>query len=75
MGTVVLVRHGETEWNDEQRVQGWAPVGLNERGRVQGPRSASISQTGTMSTGSLRRICGAQSRRSGKYGVRWTSTT
>ncbi|MFC7211999.1 histidine phosphatase family protein [Natronoarchaeum sp. GCM10025321] len=36
MGTVVLVRHGETEWNDEQRVQGWAPVGLNERGRVQG---------------------------------------
>ncbi|MCL9812344.1 histidine phosphatase family protein [Natranaeroarchaeum aerophilus] len=36
MGTVVLVRHGETAWNDEHRVQGWAPVGLNDRGREQG---------------------------------------
>ncbi len=36
MGTVVLVRHGETAWNDEHRVQGWAPVGLNDRGRAQG---------------------------------------
>lgn len=36
MGTIVLVRHGETAWNDEHRVQGWAPVGLNDRGREQG---------------------------------------
>lgn len=36
MGTIVLVRHGETSWNDEHRVQGWAPVGLNDRGREQG---------------------------------------
>lgn len=36
MGTVVLVRHGETAWNDKERVQGWAPVGLNDRGRKQG---------------------------------------
>jgi probable phosphoglycerate mutase len=35
MGTVVMVRHGETDWNAERRVQGWAPSGLNDRGRRQ----------------------------------------
>ncbi|PSP73444.1 histidine phosphatase family protein [Halobacteriales archaeon QS_3_64_16] len=35
MATVLLLRHGETEWNREQRVQGWAPVPLDERGREQ----------------------------------------
>lgn len=35
MSTVVLVRHGETAWNDDRRIQGWAPVGLNDRGRAQ----------------------------------------
>lgn len=35
MRTVLLVRHGETNWNAERRLQGWAPVGLSERGREQ----------------------------------------
>lgn len=35
MTTVVLVRHGETDWNAEHRMQGWAPVPLNEQGRAQ----------------------------------------
>lgn len=35
MRTVLLCRHGETEWNAERRLQGWAPVGLSERGREQ----------------------------------------
>lgn len=35
MATVLLVRHGETLWNRERRLQGWAPVGLSERGRDQ----------------------------------------
>jgi len=35
MGTVVLVRHGETNWNAERRIQGWAPSPLNEEGRRQ----------------------------------------
>lgn len=30
---VLAVRHGETRWNREGRVQGWAPASLNERGR------------------------------------------
>lgn len=35
MTRVVAVRHGETDWNREGRLQGWAPVPLNERGRKQ----------------------------------------
>ena len=35
MTRVVLVRHGETDWNAESRMQGWAPVPLNDRGRAQ----------------------------------------
>ena len=38
MATLVLVRHGETTWNRERRVQGWAPVGLTEHGREQATR-------------------------------------
>ncbi|PSQ04963.1 histidine phosphatase family protein [Halobacteriales archaeon QS_6_71_20] len=35
MGTILLCRHGETIWNRERRVQGWAPTSLTERGREQ----------------------------------------
>ncbi len=35
MTTIVAVRHGETAWNREGRMQGWAPVTLNDRGREQ----------------------------------------
>jgi probable phosphoglycerate mutase len=35
MTTAVVVRHGQTDWNSEGRMQGWAPVPLNERGREQ----------------------------------------
>ena len=33
--TVVAVRHGETDWNRNGRLQGWAPVPLNDTGREQ----------------------------------------
>ncbi|WP_135303408.1 histidine phosphatase family protein [Haloarcula amylovorans] len=35
MSTVLVVRHGETAWNREGRVQGWAPTELTDRGREQ----------------------------------------
>jgi broad specificity phosphatase PhoE len=33
--TLVLVRHGETDWNRERRVQGHTDVPLNAEGRLQ----------------------------------------
>src|SRR5581483_11305534 len=35
MTTLLLVRHGETDWNAERRWQGHADVPLNARGREQ----------------------------------------
>lgn len=35
MTTVVLLRHGETDWNRDGRVQGWAASPLNDSGREQ----------------------------------------
>lgn len=35
MGIVLLARHGETDWNAEQRFQGHADRPLNARGRAQ----------------------------------------
>jgi broad specificity phosphatase PhoE len=38
--TLLLVRHGETDWNAERRFQGHADVPLNARGREQAQRLA-----------------------------------
>ena len=32
MHTVVLLRHGESAWNQENRFTGWTDVGLTEKG-------------------------------------------
>jgi probable phosphoglycerate mutase len=37
-GRILLVRHGETDWNREGRLQGWAPSSLTDRGRNQARR-------------------------------------
>jgi len=35
MRTLVLLRHGESTWNQENRFTGWTDVDLSERGRVE----------------------------------------
>ena len=41
-GALVLVRHGQSTWNDENRFTGWANVPLNERGRQEARDAAVI---------------------------------
>jgi len=35
MATVIAVRHGQTTWNRERRIQGWTDSSLTDRGRRQ----------------------------------------
>lgn len=42
MAYLVLVRHGESEWNAKSLWTGWTDVGLTERGRMQARTTASL---------------------------------
>jgi 2,3-bisphosphoglycerate-dependent phosphoglycerate mutase len=39
MSTMIMVRHGESEWNAEGLFTGWVDVGLSDRGRAEAGRS------------------------------------
>lgn len=43
MTRLVLIRHGESEWNVVRRVQGQSGTGLSERGRRQAARTAQLT--------------------------------
>ena len=32
---LILVRHGETSWNEQKKIQGISDIGLNDRGNEQ----------------------------------------
>lgn len=59
MPTVLLLRHGETDWNVERRIQGWGPIPLNRAGREQADRAgrhlASAHDVDRLVTSDLRR--------------------
>ena len=40
--TLVLLRHGESEWNAKNLFTGWVDVGLTEKGRAEAARSGTL---------------------------------
>ena len=33
MNNLILVRHGQSQWNKEKRFTGWADIGLTQQGQ------------------------------------------
>jgi len=46
MYTLVLLRHGQSTWNLENRFTGWTDVGLTEQGRSEALDSGSCFREG-----------------------------
>ncbi len=42
MGTLVLIRHGQSQWNLENRFTGWVDVPLTDDGRAEARRGAAL---------------------------------
>src|ERR1700758_3525448 len=42
VGTLVLLRHGESEWNAKNLFTGWVDVDLTEKGRAEAIRSGEL---------------------------------
>ena len=40
--TLVLLRHGESEWNAKNLFTGWVDVHLNEKGIAEGKKAAEL---------------------------------
>ena len=38
----ILVRHGESTWNQENKFTGWADVGLSEKGEQEAKEAAKL---------------------------------
>ena len=59
MGTLLVARHGETTWNRDGRIQGWAPSRLTD----QGQRQASALGTWLDDSYSVDRVLASDLRR------------
>ena len=46
MHTLVLLRHGESDWNRENRFTGWVDVDLSDRGRAEAKSAAALLTAG-----------------------------
>jgi len=46
MKTLVLLRHGESIWNQENRFTGWVDVDLSERGMAEARKAGELLKKG-----------------------------
>jgi 2,3-bisphosphoglycerate-dependent phosphoglycerate mutase len=42
MGKLILLRHGESQWNSENRFTGWIDIGLTEKGKKEAYESGKL---------------------------------
>ena len=42
MGKIILLRHGESEWNQQNRFTGWEDVPLTQKGVEEARRAANL---------------------------------
>ncbi len=49
MSTLVLLRHGESDWNRENRFTGWTDVDLSEKGIAEAQQAAKLLREGNFS--------------------------
>lgn len=61
MTTLTLVRHGETDWNAQGRIQGSSDIPLNDTGRTQA-RQAAVALRDTVHEGPVVVACSDMSR-------------
>jgi len=84
--TLVLLRHGQSTWNLENRFTGWTDVDLTEQGRQEARTAGEVLRDDGFTfdvayTSVLRRaiktlwiVSGARSRRCGSCWRRWSSS-
>ena len=63
MYKIVLLRHGESQWNKENRFTGWADVGLTEQGMREAKQAAALLSTAGFAFDLVRRDQTGRSRR------------
>ena len=76
MYKLVLIRHGESTWNKENRFTGWVDVDLTEQGRNEAYQAGELlKEAGYTFDIAYRRCSSARSARCGTCRTRWTSCT
>ena len=74
MARVILIRHGQTGWNKQERFRGWADIDLNDTGRRQAEAAARrVSQWGVTAIYSspLKRALATAQALADTPGLRW----
>jgi 2,3-bisphosphoglycerate-dependent phosphoglycerate mutase len=73
MKTLVLLRHGESTWNQENRFTGWVDVGLTDRGAQEALEAArALAEKGYAFDIACTSLLKRQSKPSGLCSKKWT---